>query len=245
MKNLIITGAAGAFGREIIKAYKKRYNLICIDLDKKKLKKLKKEFSSLSIYVCDLININQVKRLIKKIIYKHGNFDIVINNAGLIASIPIIKLSSNGKFTSHNFSDWKKILNANLNSNFLFSSKVIEALCNKREKGLIINISSISGEGNVGQSAYSVAKSSIEILTKIWAQELSLFDIRVACIAPGFFDTVSTHKSLSKSKILYIKKNTPAGRLGKTSELVQAINFIIKNKFFSGKVLKIDGGLKI
>ena len=114
-----------------------------------------------------------------------------------------------------------------------------------RTKGIIINISSISAKGNVGQSAYSVAKSGLEILTKIWAKELSSFNIRVACIAPGFFNTKSTHSSLSKFHIEHLKTNTPTKRLGKVKELMLAINFIIKNEFFNGKVLSLDGGLEI
>ena len=174
--------------------------------------------------------------------YKH--FDILINNAGKIYSNPIIKLSSKG-LKSHSYTDWKKILNVNLKSIFLFSSSIIENFCKNRTKGIIINISSISAKGNKGQSAYSVAKSGVEILTKVWAQELSSFNIRVACIAPGFFNTKSTIRSLSSFQIDHLKKNTPLKRMGSTKELIQAINFVIKNKFFNGKVLSLDGGLEI
>ena len=127
----------------------------------------------------------------------------------------------------------------------LISSKVIQSFCNNRKKGLIINISSLSSKGNQGQSAYSAAKSSIEILTKIWSKELAPFGIRVTCIAPGFFETQSMKKEMSLSQINHIKSNTPLKRLGKTSEIVSAIKFIINNKFFNGKVLPIDGGLNI
>ena len=82
-------------------------------------------------------------------------------------------------------------------------------------------------------------------MTKIWAQELSSFNIRVACIAPGFFNTKSTHNVLNKFQIDHLKKTIPLKRLGVVNELMLAINFIIKNEFFNGKVLSLDGGLEI
>jgi 3-oxoacyl-[acyl-carrier protein] reductase len=245
MKNLVITGASGSLGSLMVQKLKKKYNIICIDINKSGLKKLKKNYKEVNIYHCNIANPLAVSRLVNKINKKFNKIDILINNAGFIYSGPIIKFTENKGFLAHDYKDWKKILNKNLDTMFVFSSKVIELMCNTRNPGLIINISSISAQGNVGQSAYSVAKASIEILTKIWAKELSKFKIRVCCISPGFFNTASTHNSLSKSKIQHVESNTPVGRLGKISELTDAINFIVKNKFFNGKVLKIDGGLEI
>ena len=114
-----------------------------------------------------------------------------------------------------------------------------------RKAGLIINISSISAEGNIGQAAYSSSKAAIESFSTTLSKELAIFGIRVVSIAPGFFNTKSTHKSISKNQISNIKSITPVGRLGKIQELTNAINFVINNKFYNGKVLKIDGGLRI
>ena len=71
------------------------------------------------------------------------------------------------------------------------SSIVIEKMVIKRTKGVVINISSISAKGNIGQTAYSAAKAGVEALTKTWAKELGIFGIRVVAIAPGFIDTPS------------------------------------------------------
>jgi len=75
------------------------------------------------------------------------------------------------------------------------------------------------------------------------SQELGFLKIRVACIAPGYFDLASTNKNLSKNNKASIINETPLRRFGKIKELIKAINFIISNKFFNGKTLKIDGGL--
>jgi 3-oxoacyl-[acyl-carrier protein] reductase len=244
MKKLIITGACGSIGSEIVRYFSHRYQLICIDIDKSKLEILKKKFKKIQVYTCDLTNKKKVDKLFDTLNKKHKNIDILINNAGKIFSRPIIKISGN-KLKTHNFYEWKNVLNINLNSIFLLSTKVIENFCEYRTKGVIINISSISARGNIGQSAYSVAKSGVEVLTKIWAQELSSFNIRVACIAPGFFNTKSTFESLNDYQISHLIDSTPSKRLGSTKELITAINFIIKNKFYNGKILSLDGGLFI
>ena len=114
-----------------------------------------------------------------------------------------------------------------------------------RTKGLIINVSSISANGNVGQSAYSAAKAAVNALTVTWSKELGMFGIRSTAIAPGIVDTSSTQRSLSEANIRKWKKNTPLGRLGKLEEISESVKFIIENDFFNGRILEIDGGLKI
>ena len=174
-KTIILTGAAGSIGSEIVKSFHKSYRLICIDTDIQNLKYLKKKYKSIYVFKCNLLIEKEVNILVKKILKNFKKIDILINNAGQIYSSPIIKLGKE-KFLSHNYKMWKKVIDVNLNSLFLISSKVIEALCNQRKSGLIINVSSISANGNIGQSAYSSAKKSIEVLTKIWAEELKEFE---------------------------------------------------------------------
>jgi len=242
MKTILLTGACGSIGNSIIKFFYKRYKLICLDKDKKKLSNLKKKYKKIIPMSCNLTKQVEVLNVLNKIKKRKIAIDILINNAGKIYNEPIVKIGKFG-FKCHNYKSWINIINTNLNSTFLFSSNVIEYLCNTRQESLIINISSISALGNKGQSAYSASKSAVETLTKVWAKELSNFKIRVACISPGFFDTESTSKSLNKNHIDNLISNTPSKRMGKKDELINAINFVINNKFFNGKILNLDGGL--
>ncbi len=241
--NLLITGAAGSIGSEIIKNfYKKNYNIIAVDRIQNR--ELKKNFPKINFFLCDLTNEKSIKTLLVKIEKKFKSIDILINNAGLIFNSLIISRTKNG-LKKHSYNAWKKVLSANLNSAFLASVYTIENMIKNKKNGLVINISSISAEGNIGQSAYSSSKSAIESFSVTLSKELAIFGIRVVAIAPGFFDTKSTIAALSKNQISNIKLITPVNRLGKTKELMNAINFVINNKFYNGKVLKIDGGLRI
>tara|TARA_B100001057_G_scaffold495865_1_gene595839 strand:+ start:330 stop:1064 length:735 start_codon:yes stop_codon:yes gene_type:complete len=241
--NLLITGASGNIGMAIIKKfYKKNYNIIAID--KNENNNLKKQFPKIYFFKCDLANEKSINKLFLKIEKKFKSIDILINNAGLIFNSLIVRFNNKG-LKKHSYNSWKKVFSSNVHTTFLTSTYTVENMIKNRNKGLIINISSISAEGNIGQSAYSSSKAAIEAFSITLSKELSVFGIRVVAIAPGFFDVKSTIKSISDNQIKKIISATPSNRLGKIDELINAINFVINNKFFNGKILKIDGGLRV
>ena len=139
----------------------------------------------------------------------------------------------------------EKVLSINLDSVFLITSNVVENMVSRRAKGVIISISSISSEGNAGQSAYSAAKAGVNALTKTWSKELGPLGIRFASISPGFIDTISTHASLSISQIESIKRQIPLKKLGHPKSVYQAAKFIVDNEYVNGAIIELDGGLTI
>ena len=82
-------------------------------------------------------------------------------------------------------------------------------------------------------------------LTVTWASELAPFGIRVAGLAPGMTETDMPQKAMRPPTLLAWVKKTPLGRMGKPDEIVEGIIFIIKNDFFFGRILEIDGGLRM
>ena len=136
----------------------------------------------------------------------------------------------------------EKIINSNLNTSFLTSMNCIDLMMQENDS-LIINFSSVSAKGNIGQVAYSSAKSAIETMTKVMSKELSMFNIRAVAIAPGYFNSKSTKRNMSEKELTKIISRTPNKRLGNIKELVILINMVIKNKFINGKIISIDGGL--
>ena len=112
----------------------------------------------------------------------------------------------------------------------------------KRTSGVIVNVSSVSAAGNMGQTSYAASKAAINALTVSWAQELSLFGIRTAGVAPGMTDTQMPKESMTEKQLeQWIKKT--AQRMGQTEEIAQGIIFALENDFFCGRTLQIDGGL--
>jgi len=114
----------------------------------------------------------------------------------------------------------------------------------RSNEGVIINISSISRAGNVGQTNYSAAKAGVAAMTVTWAKELARYNIRVASIAPGFCATrmVSAMPSEIQNRIT---STIPARRFGQADEIAGASLFIVQNDYFNGRVLEVDGGLRL
>ncbi|HKB52385.1 MAG TPA: SDR family oxidoreductase, partial [Ramlibacter sp.] len=110
--------------------------------------------------------------------------------------------------------------------------------------GVIVNISSISRAGNMGQTNYSAAKAGVAAMTVTWAKELARHGIRVAGIAPGFSDTrmVAGMSSRMREKIV---ATIPLRRLASPPEIARAARFILEDDYFNGRVLEIDGGLRL
>lgn len=243
-QTILISGGAGAIGRYVVNELSKmaRY-VIALDQDTSALNVLKENSSNIDLFTCDLINQSDVLDCLESIHQKY-TVTVLINLAGLIHSEPLINLLSRDK-SRHSYETWDRVIKSNLYTSFNLTSVVAEKMVKSRTKGLIINISSIAAQGNVGQSAYSAAKAGVEAMTKVWSMELGVFKIRSACIAPGFFNTTSTSNSLSDSMLEKWKKQTPLGRLGEMNEFVSAIKFIVDNDFYTGKTLHLDGGLNM
>ena len=241
-KVAIVTGGANNLGLEISKELKKNgIDVIIFDIDESRLSELKDEFF---VYKVDVTDEKEVSKAIQTVLNKFKRVDILINNAGVIYSEPLINIMSIDSMR-HSYKSFKNIIDINLNSVFLVSSYVVESMIKNRVKGVIINISSISAKGNAGQSAYSASKAGVEALTKTWAKELGGFGIRSVAIAPGFIDTGSTNRALNEKIIKHIKSNTPLKRLGRADEVSNTVLFLINNEFINGTVIELDGGLII
>ena len=109
---------------------------------------------------------------------------------------------------------------------------------------MIVNISSISRAGNFGQTSYSAAKAGIDAMTVTWSKELAGYKIRVAAVAPGYTHTEMV-AAVSPAVLEKIVDQVPLHRLGQVTEISGAVRFIVENDFVTGRVLEIDGGLRI
>src|SRR5690606_20862440 len=110
--------------------------------------------------------------------------------------------------------------------------------------GLIINISSISRAGNMGQSNYSAAKAGVAAMTVVWAKELARYGIRVAGIAPGFIETEMT-ASMKPEALEKMTAGIPLRRMGKPEEIAHRAAYLFENDYYRGRILEMDGGLRL
>lgn len=239
---IAITGGAKGLGLCIAENLLSRGGIIEIaDKDASLLSSLP---SGISGVCCDAADPESVQKWIDGVVQTHGRIDILINNAGIIHSEPIVNIMNPAEMR-HNFVDFKRVVTGNLYTTFLVTSHVVEHMVRLRTKGTIINISSISSVGNEGQTAYSAAKAGVNAMTVTWAKELGRLGIRCNAIAPGFIDTPSTRASLQPSTIRHLESQTPLRRLGSSEDVAKAVTSLIENDFINGVILGVDGGLRL
>tara|TARA_B100001750_G_C15293144_1_gene488374 strand:+ start:82 stop:819 length:738 start_codon:yes stop_codon:yes gene_type:complete len=245
-----MTGGAGGIGSStVVKLISGNVNIAVIDNDSTKIKKLKniipkKYIDKVIFFKCDISSYKSVKKTIEQINKRFNTIDVLINCAAILNDVPLLSIYE-GKLKKMSLNSWQQTIDTNLNSYFYCTREVVEKMVMKRTRGIIINISSISSSGNLGQSSYAASKAAVNALTVTWAQELSAFGIRVAGLAPGMTDTPMPKDAMQKTQLDNWINKAPLKRMADPSEIADGINFIINNNYYCGRTLELDGGLRM
>jgi 3-oxoacyl-[acyl-carrier protein] reductase len=240
-RKILVTGVTGEIGSYLVDELLKDGWIVC-GLDRKPPGNVDR--AGFVFLQCELGNAEDAEKKISCLHEKHGAFDAVINCAALIANSPLVSFVG-GRLTHHDFGLWDRVLSSGLSSSFYVTACTVAKMIASNKKGVIINISSICSRGNPGQAAYSAAKGGLNSLTKALAKELGSLGIRVAAVAPGYFDTVSTRRNVPPSRLKEIAQAVPLRRLGKIEEIGSAVKFILTNSYINGAVIDLDGGLTL
>ncbi len=142
--------------------------------------------------------------------------------------------------------DFDDVINTNLRSAFLMT-KYASSYMLKKKYGRIINISSVVGlSGNAGQANYSASKAGLIGLTKSTAKEFGKKGILVNAVAPGFVKSEMTDK-LSEKQVEAILSQTVLGTMAEAEDVANLVQFLAleSNKYITGQVISIDGGMRI
>lgn len=199
---------------------------------------------SFSAWHCDVSDPVKVDEAIQAAADAGFEPDVLVNNAGIIHSEPLVNLLQRENRV-HSRESWRRVMAADLDSVFYVTSRIVDRMISRRCRGVVVSISSISANGNPGQSAYAAAKAGVNALTHTWAKELGPLGLRFAAIAPGFLDTPSTRSALSETVLERVRQQVPLKKLGDVEHIFQAVRFVIENDYVNGTVLEIDGGLVI
>jgi len=242
-KKVIVTGGVRGLGRRMVERLAaKGARVTVFDLDAAGLEELGRRVGVAGCVECDVSDYEAVAAATARYHDESGAADVLVNNAGILHSAPLIRIGPAG-VERHDAAAWQRVLAADLSSVFYMTACVVEKMVATRTRGVVVNISSVSAAGNAGQSAYSAAKAGVNALTATWAKELSMMGIRVAAVAPGFTETESTREALSEAVLKETIKRVPLRRLGRPEEIADGVVHVIENDFFNGKVFELDGGL--
>jgi 3-oxoacyl-[acyl-carrier protein] reductase len=243
---ILITGGGAGIGQFLVESLLDQVTSVAVfELNEARCEALRQQFGDrLVVMQCDVSNAQAVDSSFQDLLSSGFQPNVLINNAGLIHSEPLVNMLSRSD-RAHAQDSWRIVLSANLDSVFFVTRRVVDHFLAQRCKGVVISISSISARGNPGQSAYSAAKAGVNALTSAWAKELGAFGLRFAAIAPGFLDTESTRNALSEAVLNKLRNQVPLRRLGELQSVAQAVRYVIENDYVTGTVLDVDGGLTL
>ncbi|WP_321284291.1 SDR family oxidoreductase [uncultured Vibrio sp.] len=247
-KVVAITGAGQGLGKQVaLSLAESGVNLALIDLNLEQLRETQAECESLGVnarvYVTNVTNEQQVCTAFEQIEADFKQLNGVINNAGIMRDGMFIKVKD-GQITSMSLEQFQLVMDVNVTGTFLCGREASKVMLNTDSKGVLINISSVARAGNIGQTNYSASKAAVATMATVWAKELGRFGIRSVAIAPGVIKTAMTDQIKPEAMDRLIKM-IPVGRLGLADEISATVKYVLTNEFVTGRVLEVDGGMRM
>jgi 3-oxoacyl-[acyl-carrier protein] reductase len=184
-----------------------------------------------------------VEQLFAAFVAQVGGIDAVVNNAGLNRDGLLIKRSGD-TLVKLPLARWQAVIDVDLTGVFLCAREAAYHMVAQGSGGVIVSISSLSRQGNVGQTNYSAAKAGVVAMTRTWAMELSRYDIRAVVVSPGLTATEMA-LSMPEEARAQLTASIPLRRMGKPAEVSHAVRFVLENDFINGRTVDIDGGLRL
>lgn len=165
-----------------------------------------------------------------------GGLDLVVNNAGVTQTVPLIDQDEEG---------WDRIFDTNLKGAYLVGQAAARTMRDAKSGGAIINVASILGHRVAGQvAAYAASKAALVQLTKSMALEWARFNIRVNALCPGYIQTDLNSEFLQSDPGQALMKRIPQRRFGALADLEGPLLFLCSDAsaYVTGSSLVADGG---
>lgn len=248
-KVIAITGAGRGLGRAIaLRLASQGAILALVDVNRADLEVTEAEVRSrdgrCALFVCNVADEPEVEATFAAIEEQLGALHGLVNCAGILRDGMLIKMKEGELVEKMSLSQWQAVIDVNLTGTFLCGREGAALMAKGGQGGVIINISSIARAGNIGQSNYAASKAGVASLVVTWGRELARHGIRVMGIAPGVFATDMT-AAMKPEAMARMQQAIPVGALGQGEQLAQTVQFILANDYLSGRIIDLDGGLRL
>jgi len=181
----IVTGASSGIGRRTAELLAERGARVAIFArSAEKLEAIAAAYRERMIAVAgDVTDLAAIERLFAATESRFGHCDVLINNAGMIDPAPLVDTT---------LEQWERMFAVNVRGAFLACRRALPSMF-KRRRGVIVNVSSISGvigpEKFPGWVSYCASKGAVISMTEALAVETKEYGVRVNCVSPGAVDT--------------------------------------------------------
>jgi len=232
----LVTGGSGAVGGALVRRFSQDGFRVAFTFHhhQQRAEQLTHDTGASGFQV-DLIDREQVKEMVRKVLESLEQIDVLVNNAGLTQVMPFALIEEE---------DWDEVLKANLKTMFLVTKEVIRSMIS-RKTGVVINIGSLAGHRLLEVPVhYATAKAGVTGFTLSLAKELSRYNIRVNEIVPGLLSEGIGRLVPEKEKTEYLRY-CAAGRPGEPDEVAELAAFLASDKaqYINAQSIFLDGGI--
>jgi len=247
MKNLagkyaIVTGAGKGIGAAIAKRFveEEAAGVAILEWDLELAEKTAAELDPTGKKViavkCDVSDSEQAKQAIETVVAAFGRVDVLVNNAGITRDRIFHKMTD---------AEWNAVINVNLNGVYNMC-KYIVPMMREQESGAIVNITSNSLQGNIGQANYAAAKAGLQGFTRTLAKECGPKNVRINALAPGFIRT-DMMMAIPEEKMKAKLADHPMKRMGEPEEIAAVVTFLCTEdaSWLTGQTVVVSGRAEI
>ncbi len=180
-----------------------------------------------------------VKSVVRACVEKMGGFDVLVNNAGIFPTCPVLEMET---------ADFDRVVSVNLRGVFLCTREAALAMVEQGRGGSIINVTSIDAvhPSMVGLAHYDASKHGVWGFTKNVALEVAPHGIRVNALAPGgvLTEGVAEMGAGTDEAVAEFAARVPLGRMGAPDDIARAALFLASDlsSYMTGAQVVVDGG---
>jgi len=242
----VVTGSARGIGAGTAKRFADEGAAVAVlDLDEDQASATAKGLgTSKAVGIgCNVGDAASVEAAVGRVLEELGGLHVLVNNAGITRDNLLFKMTED---------DWDSVMNVHLKGAFLMSRAVQKTFVDQ-QYGKILNLSSVSANGNRGQANYAAAKAGVQGFTRTLALELGRYNVNVNAIAPGFIATDMTDATAKRLGVdvddfrKAAAERNPIKRVGAPEDIAAAAAFLCSDEasYITGQTLYVDGGAKI
>jgi NAD(P)-dependent dehydrogenase (short-subunit alcohol dehydrogenase family) len=234
-KVAIVTGAGRGIGEGIARRLAQDGAIVvCADVNEGDASSVASSLDPAGLGMrLDVSKADECDALVTRVHERYKRLDILVNNAGINRDAMLHKMTDD---------QWHQVIAVDLTGVF-FMTRAASRIMRTAGSGRIVNISSASWMGNIGQANYAAAKAGVVGLSRTAAKELARSQVTVNAICPGFIDTTMTRGIPDAIREQQLAK-IPLGRAGQPSDVAAVVAFLASDDagYVTGEVINVGGG---